>query len=139
VVHHAIDKYVGLYRNREKEDYAEFFDLFEQWMSGDVPLAGRIFREMSREIFQKNLLKKGEFSVGGERVELANIVCPLLNAIGELDDVVFPASSLPLVDFVGSEDKRNLTFPAGHIGMIVSGAAQKHFWPEVCAWLAERD
>jgi len=139
VVHHAIDKYVGLYRNKEKEDYAEFFDLFEQWMSGDVPLAGRIFREVSREIFQKNLLKRGEFSVGGERVELANVVCPLLNAIGELDDVVFPASSLPLIDFVGSEDKRNLTFPAGHIGMVVSGAAQKHFWPEVGAWLAERD
>src|ERR1700722_14368216 len=68
VVHHAIDKYVALYRNKEKQDYAEFFDLFEQWMASDVPLAGRIFREVTRDIFQKNLLKKGEFSVGGERV-----------------------------------------------------------------------
>jgi len=47
-------------------------------------------------------------------------------------------SSLPLIDFVGSEDKRNLTFPAGHIGMIVSGKAQKQFWPQVGAWLAAR-
>ena len=139
VVHHAIDKYVALYRNKEKQDYVEFFDLFERWMAGDVPLAGRIFREVTRDFFQNNLLKRGEFSVGGERVELGNIVCPLLNAIGEFDDVVFPASSLPLIDFVGSEDKRNLTFPAGHIGMIVSGAAQKQFWPQVGAWLEERD
>jgi polyhydroxyalkanoate synthase len=94
---------------------------------------------VTRDIFQKNLLKKGEFSVGGERVDLGNIVCPLLNAIGEFDDVVFPASSLPLIDFVGSEDKRNLTFPAGHIGMVVSGGAQKQFWPQVGAWLAARD
>ena len=133
-----IDKYVGLYRNKEKEDYVEFFDLFERWMAGDVPLAGRIFREVTRD-FQNNLLKKGEFNVGSERVELGNIVCPLLNAIGEFDDVVFPASSLPLIDFVGSEDKRNLTFSAGHVGMIVSGAAQKQFWPQVGAWLEERD
>ena len=125
VVHHAVDKYVALYRNKEKEDYAEFFDLFEQWMAGDVPLAGRIFREVTRDFFQKNLLKNGEFNVGGERVELANIACPLLNAIGDFDDVVFPASSLPLIDFVGSEDKRNLTFPAGHIGMVVSGCGAK--------------
>jgi poly(3-hydroxyalkanoate) synthetase len=40
---------------------------------------------------------------------------------------------------VGSEDKRNLTFSAGHVGMIVSDAAQKQFWPQVGAWLEERD
>jgi len=139
IVHHAVDKYVALYRNREKDDYVEFFDLFEQWMAGDVPLAGRIFREITRDFFQQNLLIKGEFHVGGERVALENIDCPLLNAIGESDDVVFPASSLPLIDHVGSTDKRNLLFPSGHIGMVVSGAAHKHFWPQVGAWLSERD
>jgi hypothetical protein len=36
---------------------------------------------------------------------LENIVCPPLNAIGEFDDVVYPASGLPLIDFVGSEKK----------------------------------
>jgi polyhydroxyalkanoate synthase len=39
-VHHALDKYVGLYRNKEKEGYAEMFALFERWMNSDVPLAG---------------------------------------------------------------------------------------------------
>jgi poly(3-hydroxyalkanoate) synthetase len=52
---------------------------------------------------------------------------------------VYPASSLPLIDFVGSEDKLNLTFAAGHVGMIVSSAAHKKFWPQVGAWLTERD
>ena len=107
-------------------------------MASDIPLAGRIFREVTRDIFQKNLLKEGEFSVRGEREDLENIVCPLHNAIGEFDDVVYPASSLPLIDFVGSQGKRNLTFPAGHIGMVVAGRAQKQFWPQVGAWLAAR-
>ena len=50
--HHAIDKYVGLYRNAERDGYAEQFDLFERWMSSDVAMAGRIFREMSRRHLQ---------------------------------------------------------------------------------------
>ena len=139
IVHHALDKYVALYRNREKADYVEFFDLFERWMASDVPLAGRIFREITCDFFQDNLLIKGEFNVGGERVDTGNIHCPVLNAIGEMDDVVFPASSLPLIDYIGSDDKLNLTFPSGHIGMVVSGAAHRQFWPKVGAWLDERD
>jgi poly(3-hydroxyalkanoate) synthetase len=90
-------------------------------------------------LFRRTFSRKREFSVGGERTDLENIVCPLLNAIGEFDDVVSPASSLPLIDFVGSEVKRNLTFPAQHIGMVVGGEAQKQFWPQVGAWLAARD
>ena len=55
--------------------------------------------------FSRTFLKIGEFSIGGERADLENIVCPPLNAIGEFDDVVYPASGLPLIDFVGSEKK----------------------------------
>ena len=58
--HHMIDKYVGRYRNAERDGYAEQFDLFERWMSSDVALAGRIFREMGGDIFKRNLLARGE-------------------------------------------------------------------------------
>ena len=64
-VHHAFDKYVGRYRNAERDGYAEMFELFEHWMQSDVPLAGRIFKEMTGDIFKRNLLVKGEFKVGG--------------------------------------------------------------------------
>jgi polyhydroxyalkanoate synthase subunit PhaC len=138
-MHHAIDKYVGLYRNAQRDGYAEMFELFERWMSSDVPLAGRIFTEMTGDIFKRNLLARNEFKVGGEPVDLRNITCPLLNAIGEMDDVVHPNWSKPLIDKVGSADRRNLTFPTGHIGVAVSAGALKKMWPEMGAWLAERD
>lgn len=136
--HHAIDKYVGLYRNAERDGYAEQFDLFERWMNSDVALAGRIFREMSGDIFKRNRLARGEFEVGGRKVEVGRIGCPLLNVVADHDDVVHPSSSLGLVDRVSSRDRRNLTFPTGHVGAMVSGAAHKKLWPQVGAWLKER-
>src|SRR5262249_384096 len=58
-VHHALDKYVGLYRNKEREGYAEMFERFERWMNSDVPLAGQIFRELHADLVVGNLLAQG--------------------------------------------------------------------------------
>ncbi len=136
-VHHALDKYVGLYRNQDKEGYAEMFELFERWMNSDVPLAGRIFREVTQDVFQRNLLRQNRLRVGGEVVDLQRITCPVLNVVGEYDDVVHPKSSLPFLECVGSADKANLLFPTGHVGAVVSAAAHKKLWPQVGQWLRE--
>ena len=138
-VHHALDKYVGLYRGRENKDYVQMFDLFEKWMNSDVPMAGQIFRETIEELSRKNALVKNEFQIRGQAVDLQNITCPVLNVIGQHDDVVHPKSSLPLVELVGGEDATNLVFPTGHIGAAVSTSAQKKLWPQVGRWLRERD
>jgi len=136
--HHAIDKYVGLYRNARREGYAEAFELFERWMNSDVALAGRIFKETMAQVFRRNQLARGEFEMGGRTVDLGQIRCPLLNLVAEFDDVVHPSSSLPLVEHVASHDRRNLTVPTGHVGAMVSSTAHKKLWPQVAAWLAER-
>lgn len=137
-VHHGIDKYVGLYRNEEKEGYAEFFDLFERWMNSDVPLAGQIFREITQQVFQQNLLRQNRMRVGGATVDLRQITCPVLNIIGEHDDVVHPHASEPFVECVGSPDTTTMMFPSGHVGVVVSAGAHKKLWPQVGTWLGER-
>jgi polyhydroxyalkanoate synthase len=76
--------------------------------------------------------------VGGKRVDLTQITCPVVNVIGEDDDVVHPTSSLPLPELIGSADKANLLFPTGHIGVVVSTAAHKKLWPQVGQWLKAR-
>lgn len=137
-VHHLLDKYVGLYRNSARPGYAEMFDLFERWMSSDVPLAGQIFREVA-SLGRENKLYRNQMMVGGRHADVKGIACPLLNVVADLDDVVHPKSSLPLPDFVGSQDRRNLTFPTGHIGAAVSGPALQKLWPEIGRWLSEHD
>jgi polyhydroxyalkanoate synthase len=64
-------------------------------------------------------------------VDLRRIICPLLNVVGEYDDVVHPHSSLLFRACVGSADKANLLFPTGHIGVVVSAAALKKLRPQV--------
>jgi polyhydroxyalkanoate synthase len=138
-IHHALDKYVGRYRNGSREGYVEMFELFEQWMRSDMPLAGQVYREMHQQIFKRNALKRGELKVGGEAIDLDRIICPLLNVVAEHDDVVHPRSSFGLLEHVGSDDKRNISFPTGHIGAVVSAGAIGTLWPQVGQWLAERD
>lgn len=138
-VHHVLNKHVGLYRNKERAGYAEMFERFERWMNSDVPLAGQLFREVSTHVFQQNQLAQGRLRVGGQGVNLKHVTCPVLNIIGEHDDVVHPKSSLPLVDLVGSHDAQNLVFPTGHIGVVVSSGAHKKLWPQVGQWLTEHE
>ena len=138
-VHHFLNKHVSLYRNKERAGFAETFVLFERWMNSDVPLAGQVFRELAGEICQRNLLAHGQFNVGGQRVNLKNIRCPVLNIVGEHDDVVHPQASLPLAAATASDDTHTLLFPAGHLGVIVSSSAHKKLWPQAIAWLKERD
>jgi len=138
-IHHALDKYVGLYRNAARDGYAEMFELFERWMVSDVPLAGQIFRELVLELFKRNALVKGEFKLGDKKVDLRQIKCPLLNIVAEDDDVVHSQSSVGLPHYVGGTDKRNLMFPTGHLGAVVSSGAMAKLWPEVGSWLAARD
>jgi polyhydroxyalkanoate synthase subunit PhaC len=138
-VHHLLNKHVGLYRNRERPGFADTFALFERWMNSDVPLAGQIFREVTTDIFRDNLLVQGKLLVGGQRVDLKNIRCPVLNVVGEHDDVVHPQASLALADLISSRDKENLVFPAGHIGVMVSSGAQKRLWPQIGSWLKKHD
>ncbi len=138
-VHHALSKYLDLHKNKHGRGYIEMFARFERWMNSDVPLAGGIFREMVEQVFRANRLMTSEFRIGSGKVDLKQITCPLLNIIATYDDVVPAGASLPLLDLTASSDGRNLIFPAGHIGSTVSAAAHKKLWPEVGAWLAERD
>ncbi|HZP45856.1 MAG TPA: alpha/beta fold hydrolase [Candidatus Binataceae bacterium] len=138
-VHHGLDKYVGLYRNAQRDGYAEMFELFERWMMSDVPIAGRLFRQLVIDLFKRNALARGEFRLGGQKVDLRRVSCPLLNVVAEHDDVVHPRSSLGLLEHVGSTDKANVTFPVGHLGAVVSGGAMRKLWPQIGAWLAARD
>lgn len=134
-VHHAVSKYVELYKNRQGVGYAEMFRLFERWINSDVPMTGTIFREVADQLFGRNLLIRSEFRVGDTRIDLKNITCPLLNVIGEYDDVVPPRSSSAIGAATASRDTIELLYPAGHVGTAVSGGAQRKLWPQVAKWL----
>lgn len=136
--HHLLDKFVGAYRSSSRPGFIETFRLFERWLHSDVPMAGKIFVETSA-MWRDNSLLKGEMKVGDTFVDLKRVAAPLLNVIGDFDDIVNPRSSEPLPELVSSADKRNLHYPTGHMGAAVSSDSLKKLWPQISKWLAERD
>ena len=137
--HHLLDKFVGAYRtSSSRPGYLETFRLFKRWLHSDVPMAGRIFLE-TNEMFRENSLMKGTMKVGDTIADLARIVCPLLNVIGDHDDIVNPLSSEPLPELVSSDDKQNLHYPTGHMGAAISADSLKRLWPQIANWLSARD
>ncbi|WP_338039741.1 class III poly(R)-hydroxyalkanoic acid synthase subunit PhaC [Luteibacter yeojuensis] len=131
-------KYIGLVDILDNPKEVENFLRMEKWIFDSPDQAGEAFREFARDFFQKNLLMKGEARIGNRVVDLRKITQPVLNIYAEQDHLVPPAASAPLGGLVGSKDYTALAFKGGHIGIYVSGRAQKQVPPAIHAWLADR-
>jgi len=107
----------------------------ELWVNSDVPFAGELALEILRDAYWDGQLAAGRLCVGGARVDLARIRCPVLNISGAHDRVVPPQSTTRLSACVGSSYARNLVFPSSHLGLLAGRAAHENLWPRVCAWL----
>lgn len=127
---------VGMLDSKEKlQNYLRM----EKWISDSPNQAGECFRQFMKDLYQKNLLVKNELVVGGKKVNLKNITCPVMNVYATEDHLVPPAASKPLCDHVGSKDTQTLSFKGGHIGVFVGSKSQKELVPAVSDFLKKRD
>ena len=131
-------KYVKFVSSAENDDFIRMFLRMEKWIKDGIPLAGETFREIIKYGYQQNLLVQNKWRLNGETVNLKNIKMPVLNIIGNYDHLVPPSASKPLLDYVGSEDKKELLLPTGHIGLSVSSKSHRNLWPQVVEWLRPR-
>jgi polyhydroxyalkanoate synthase subunit PhaC len=102
------------------------------------PIAGEVYREFVKYLYQQNPLVKNQLPVGRRIVDLKRITCPVLNIMATEDDLVPCAQREPFNDLVGSTDRKSLKLAAGHIGLAVRSRAQRELWPKAVEWLAER-
>ena len=132
-----LDKYVGLFNNLDQQEVVENFVRMEKWIYDSPGQSGETLRQFIKDLYQDNKLAKGEFELGGRKVDLKEIDMPLLNIFAEYDHLVPPSSSKPLNDLVSSKDKEMISFPVGHIGMYVSSRSQVEIAPKLGSWLLE--
>jgi polyhydroxyalkanoate synthase len=122
------------------DDKAELenFLRMEKWIFDSPDQAGEAFRQFIKDFYQGNKLVKGGLTIGKEAVSLRNIRMPVLNIFAEQDHLVPPSASRPLQDLIGTKDYTQLAFKGGHIGIYVSGRAQREVPGAIHDWLAQR-
>lgn len=131
-------KYIDLVNILEDEEKAMNFMRMEKWIFDSPDQAGETYREFIKQFYQQNGLVKGTVKIGEDAVDLGKIKIPVLNIYAIHDHLVPPDSSKALEGCVSSKDYQALEFPGGHIGIYVSGKAQKMIPPSVAKWLSER-
>jgi polyhydroxyalkanoate synthase len=82
-----------------------------------------------------NPILDGTLRLGGRPVDPGRITVPFLSVVGEKDHIAPVATSEPLLDLVGSEDKTELRVPAGHVGLFVGRTAAKLCVPGILDWM----
>lgn len=131
-------KYVGMVDILDDKAELENFLRMEKWIFDSPDQAGEAFRQFMRDFYQGNKLLKGGLRIGDRAVDLKNITMPVLNIFAEQDHLVPPDASRALKDVVGSKDYTQIAFKGGHIGIYVSGRAQREVPPAIHEWLKAR-
>ncbi|MBI3441945.1 MAG: alpha/beta fold hydrolase [Proteobacteria bacterium] len=96
------------------------------------------YRQFINDFYKYNKLIAGGVELGGRKVSLKDVTMPVLNVYALSDHLVPPSASKPLKKYVGTTDYTALSFKGGHIGIYVSGTAQREVPPSIGKWLNER-
>ncbi len=133
-----VQKYVAMTDILDDKHALEDFLRMEKWIFDSPDQAGEAFREFTKGFYQNNSFVNGGLTIGGREVSLKDVGIPVLNVFAEQDHLVPPSASRPMGKLLGSRDYSELSFKGGHIGIYVSGRAQREVPSAIHAWLAKR-
>lgn len=132
-------KYVDVLDQVHDPQALENFLRMEKWIFDSPDHPGALFRQFVTWFNKENRLVKGTLELGGKPVKLKAVSMPVLNIYATQDHLVPPSASLPMEKLVGTRDYSSYAFPGGHIGIYVSGTAQREVPERIANWLRERD
>ncbi|MDP4023855.1 class III poly(R)-hydroxyalkanoic acid synthase subunit PhaC [Methylobacterium sp. NEAU 140] len=121
----------------DKKKFLNFLRM-EKWIADRPDHPGEAAKQWLKDLYQDNKLVDSAFELGGRRVELKNITCPVLNVFAKDDHIIPPATSQALRGKVGTGDYTELGLPGGHVGVFVGGKAQKLLGSGISDWIAAR-
>ncbi|WP_026413824.1 AMP-binding protein [Actinomadura oligospora] len=102
--------------------------------TGWVAWPGPALNEFVRQFIQHNRMLTGGFVIGDRLVTLADITCPVLTFVGEVDEIASP----PMVRGIRRASPRaevyEMALRAGHFGLVVGSLAMAQTWPTVAEW-----
>jgi polyhydroxyalkanoate synthase len=123
------------------DDQKKFLNFLrmEKWIADRPHHPGEAAKQWLKDLYQDNKLVRSELELGGRKVDLKNITCPVLNVFAKDDHIIPPATSQGLAGQVGTSDYTELALPGGHVGVFVGGKSQALLGPGIAKWLTERE
>jgi polyhydroxyalkanoate synthase len=135
----ALTKYnLGLFDVMDDEKKLLNFLRMEKWLADRPDHPGEAAKQWLKDLYQDNKLVKGEFTLGGVKVDLKQLKMPVLNVFAEEDHIIPPKSSQALKKQVGTRDYTELPLPGGHVGVFVSGKSQGILGKNIYGWLKSK-
>lgn len=134
----TLAKWVGLVERAHDEEARDSFAALDGWASDNIPFPAAAYVTYIRELYQENRLLGGTHHVGGRRVALSRITCPLLTIAAERDAICPLAAAGGLEAKASSVTKDRLIVPGGHVGAVVGSRASRFLYPELTRWLGAR-
>ncbi len=128
-----IERLMGLLANIRDPDYVTRHIDFTNWFEWTQDLPGAFYLWIIEHLFVHNELARGELVVGGERVNLSSIDCPIYLLAGTKDHITPPEQVWALADLVSTPTQhieRELV-DAGHLGLFMGRAALAEHWKPI--------
>lgn len=106
---------------------------------GWVAWSGPAIVELLRQFVVHNRMMTGGFVIGDRLVTLADITCPILAFVGEIDDIGQPVAVRGIGRAAPKADVYEFPLRAGHFGLVVGSTAGRVTWPAVSEWIKWRE
>lgn len=127
-------QYATLLDRLWNDDFVRSYQALNRWIHDHIPFPGALAQEMVEVCVRRNELLAGRVRVGGRRVRLRSITCPVLNVIAERDDIVPVASAEPLRKVIGSRDYEEFRVDAGHVALVTGRLGHSRTIPAIIDW-----
>ncbi|GAA5059804.1 AMP-binding protein [Nocardia callitridis] len=103
----------------------------EGWVGYSGPAAA----DLLKQFVVHNRMMLGGFVIRDHPVSLADLTCPILAFVGEVDDIGQPAAVRGIVRAAPNAEVYESTLVAGHFGLVAGSAATRQTWPLVREWV----
>ena len=135
-----VEKNLQLFSHLDDPDHIARYREFEDWFKHVQDIPGAFYLWIVTHLFRDNELVQGRLVVGGQRVDLGRITCPLNLLGGATDHITPPAQVFAAADHVSTPqaDISKATTSGGHLGLFMGGEALREFWPKIFVDVAGR-
>ncbi|MBF6188024.1 MULTISPECIES: acyl-CoA synthetase [Nocardia] len=106
---------------------------------GWVGYAGPAVADLLKQFVAHNRMMLGGFVIRDQPISLAELKCPILAFVGEVDDIGQPAAVRGIVRAAPNAEVYESTLYAGHFGLVAGSVATNQTWPLVQRWIEWMD